>query len=205
MSKNTTVNEDHPIRFLRKLAEKLPSDLCFVFEAYKRINKNYGTFQVGHLTGDLTTDELSDSIEELDLYVNEMIVNTERLLGNEYEFGIQTRAKGFGAQVFIPCIDLIGRPSKKQITQLLEDATSLLGNETFWVYDSGRSFHIYTETMISPMKNKRFMSLLKNHPSVVDTKWVEHSVSKGYGILRWSAISSHHDTFPKLQEKIRLV
>jgi hypothetical protein len=78
------------------------------------------------------------------------------------EFGLRTRADGFGLQVFIPCIDLIGRPSREKIVELLEGLNGLLGDQTFWIYDSGRSFHIYTEAMISPMKNKRFMSLLKS-------------------------------------------
>lgn len=205
MSKNTHVGDDHPIIFLRKLAESLPSDTSFIFEAYKRINKTYGSFHVGHLAGDLTVDELSDSTDELKTYVNEMIASTKNSLGNEYEFGIRTKALGFGPQINIPCIDLTGRPSREKILDVLNDVTGLLGSQTFWIYDSGRSFHIYTETAISPMKNKRYMKLLKNHPSVVDTRWVDHSVAKGYGILRWSATSVYHATFPKLQEKIRLV
>lgn len=205
MPKNTDVDHNHPIAFLRKLAEKLPCDHKFVFEIYKRTNKKYGSYEIGQVAGDLTADELLDSFEELKNFVVGMIQSTELKYGTDYELGIQTKSIGYGHQIYIPCIDLIGQPSKERLSSLLEEASSLIGSENFWIFDSGRSYHVYAETLISPLKNKRFFEILKKYPDVVDLKWVEHSTSKGYGILRWSAISSYHNNLPRLKEKLRFV
>lgn len=199
------ITYDHPILFLRKLSEKIPVDTRFVFEAYKRVNQNYGTLAIGQVVATLSAAEAQDDWLEVSKYVQEMFNSTELNLGKDYEVGINTRVDGFGPYVNIPCIDFIGSPSKERLSTLFEELTKLIGNENFWIYKTDRSLHAYVETLISPLKYKKFLAVLNTYPDIVDTMWVNHAVGKGHGILRWSAISTHHQSLPTFLEKIKLV
>lgn len=97
-----------------------------------------------------------------------------------------------GFPFHIPMLDLacseLGPYQKKRLEKYLD--SSLCGDLAF--FDSGRSFHAYGGTLISPSDWAGFMgsSLLANEPCkdpVVDSRWVGHRLRAGYAALRWTA------------------
>ncbi|MDC8010964.1 hypothetical protein [Tahibacter soli] len=71
------------------------------------------------------------------------------------------------------------------------------------LFNSGRSFHAYSTTLLGKGDWIAFMGRLlllnmPNLPQVVDTRWVGHRLVGGYSALRWSANSSHHQRMPYL-------
>lgn len=199
---NNIIDQHHPAMFLKTLAQSVPPTTRFKFEIYKRINKEHDYGFIDDMAGNLTASELSDSWDAVADYVNAMSNLTQDSYGHDYEYGIQSATEGYGHERYIPMIDFVGRPDKESISHVIESLSKIVGPTPFWLYDSGRSFHAYAEALMSPLKRKRFNEYLAFFPNIVDVKWVEHYNKRGYGILRWSAISSRHVMMPKFVEKI---
>ena len=59
------------------------------------------------------------------------------------------------------------------------------------IYSSGRSFHAYSTTLLTPKEWIEFMGRLllinpRNQREVIDSRWVGHRLMGGFGSLRWS-------------------
>lgn len=59
------------------------------------------------------------------------------------------------------------------------------------VYGSGRSFHVYSTTLLGPKDWFDFMGRLllinpRGQKEIVDTCWIGHRLIGGFGSLRWS-------------------
>lgn len=70
------------------------------------------------------------------------------------------------------------------------------------VYFSGRSYHAYSTSLLSPKEWLEFMGrlLLINPPensSIIDSRWVGHRLIGGYSSLRWSNNSKQYLGMPK--------
>lgn len=66
---------------------------------------------------------------------------------------------------------------------------------------SGRSYHLYIGTLLTPSSWTKFMGRLlllnlRNGPPVIDTRWVGHRLMGGYSALRWSA--KHSPCIPEV-------
>lgn len=203
MIETIDIDHNHPVEFIRALSEKVPLDTKFLFEVYKRTNKNYASLDIGKIIADISAEEFLDSWDEVKGYLAGLIKMTEANFGSDYEMGIVSRVQGNGHLIYLPCIDFINDPPRYQVKKLIHDLAQLIGPSTLWLYDSGRSLHGYIDTLISPIKNKQYQELLKWYVDIVDVKWVDHSSNKGHSLLRWSAISSHHNTMPKFIEQLR--
>lgn len=197
-------SEDHPSAFLRELSRTLAADVRFTFNTYQRLNTDYGTRFVDEQVGNLTAEELLDNKDELDSYIKEMSRYTHSYYGSKYEYGVLSKVNSFGPNCYLPCIDLICKTiNKDAFDKFLSGANSIVEAKNAYLFYSGNSFHLYFDKLISPLRNKRFQTYLQKHSDIVDIKWVAHSIDKGYGVLRWSAIS-HKSVAPKLVEKISL-
>lgn len=69
------------------------------------------------------------------------------------------------------------------------------------VYASGRSFHAYSTTLLSPKEWYEFMGRLllinpRAHTEIVDTRWIGHRLIGGFSSLRWSNNSSQYIGIP---------
>lgn len=69
------------------------------------------------------------------------------------------------------------------------------------IYDSGRSFHAYSTTLLGPKDWHEFMGRLllinpRNKPEIVDSRWIGHRLIGGFGSLRWSNNSGQYKGLP---------
>lgn len=70
------------------------------------------------------------------------------------------------------------------------------------IYDSGRSFHAYSTTLLGPKEWIEFMGRIllvnpRSCPDVIDSRWVGHRLLGGFGALRWSNNSGAYLSLPK--------
>lgn len=120
----------------------------------------------------------------------------------EIAFQLSVRTNSRSLPAHVPMIDFVGSPPPTAFA----DAASILrhfGAERAYLYDSGRSFHMYGTNLVSKHRWEQMLGrlLLLNLPGrdpVVDTRWVGHRLIAGYGALRWSSRSSLHQREPRL-------
>ncbi|MBI4995967.1 MAG: hypothetical protein HZC22_03530 [Rhodocyclales bacterium] len=127
---------------------------------------------------------------------------THQLLALEpaQELALESKVRVNGAVRHIPMLDFRGM-TKGQLTAIMEVFPSEYA-EGLHVYFSGRSYHAYFATLLTPAQWIRFMgsALLCNtpsDPSVVDQRWVGHRLISGYSALRWSRNSPHYRSYPQ--------
>ena len=105
----------------------------------------------------------------------------------------------------IPMIDFKGHPTPEDFHRVKEALAAFQIN-SFEIFDSGRSFHLYGMALLTQEEWLRFLGriLLINLPGgeeLVDTRWVGHRIMAGYGTLRWTKNNPHYQKLPtKLQE-----
>lgn len=89
----------------------------------------------------------------------------------------------------IPMIDL-STPNQLDLHSVPRVLPPELKDSMRW-FESGRSFHGYSSTLISEADWIKFMGrLLIANPvdglAIVDSRWIGHRLISGYGSLRWS-------------------
>lgn len=90
----------------------------------------------------------------------------------------------------IPLIDFKGRDIAC-IGEMIEDIISEYGFDRAFLFNSGRSYHLYIPALLTHDEWNKFMGriLLFNfpeRPELVDTRWVAYSLRVGYSALRWT-------------------
>lgn len=118
------------------------------------------------------------------------------------ELAFHSLIESFGDSYHFPLIDF-GNVDRGIIDTgpLLELATHW--DMSFYIYNSGRSYHAYANKLIKSSDWIGFMGslLLLNKPSgfkLIDERWVGHRLLGGYAALRWSNNSSYYKKLPTL-------
>lgn len=181
------ISKEHPFYFVEKLRDK--RSIVFQFSKYV-----------------YTPDSLFDEREYIeitsDTFSEKNIIELINSLNRDQELAIHSKVVVNGKTFHIPMIDFAIQDSLSsdimyRIKQLLPK--NIFANMAF--YDSGRSLHAYSTTLISPKQWIEFMGRLllvnKKNQEIVDSRWVGHRLLGGYSSLRWSNNSGQYLSEPK--------
>lgn len=171
------MKNDHPFHFLSQLFEM--EDSAFYFSRYV------------YLPDSLLDERELFSLRGEDIFEETINKNIE-LLRKDQELAFHSNVRIKGRNFHIPMIDFsIEDDMDDEIFDRMSRylKKSLMLNMAF--YRSGRSFHAYSTTLLSPKEWLDFMGRLllinpRNQPDVVDSRWVGHRLIGGFGALRWS-------------------
>lgn len=177
-----------PEHFLELISKQLPAGAEFEFGLYQYIPKETRDYRyILRISGfnplerieDLFLDALKTSS---DLAIHSKIYAKDQLIGH------------------IPMIDLVGTPSEQDLIniRMVFREFGIAGGS---VFGSGRSFHIYGSTLISPTLLSVFFGRLLllndiNH-EIIDSRWIGHRLMAGYGALRLTKNSTQYLSKPK--------
>jgi len=182
------INKDHPYYFIEKLREK--KNVAFQFSKY--IYK---------------PDSLFDEREYLDIGSNEFserkVIQLIESLNSDQELAIHSKLSVNGRTLHIPMVDFAmeGPLTFDTIYRLKQFLPkNVISNMAF--YDSGRSLHAYSTTLISPKEWIEFMGRLllvnKIDLEIIDNRWIGHRLLGGYSSLRWSNSSGQYLSEPRI-------
>jgi hypothetical protein len=181
--------EGHPIEIVFAIADRHGFDLDVNFSRYfyrpQNVFDEREVFSVALV--DVTPDWLSDQISLLrpgwELALNSELVDRRGRRTHIPMIDFTSKSMGYGSAYFDAVLG-------KEVTREM------------YFYDSGRSFHAYSTTLLGPGQWVEFMGrlLLLNVPNaqpIVDSRWIGHRLLGGYSALRWSANSTYHSAMPK--------
>lgn len=171
------ITEQHPFYFLLPLFEK--DHAFFSFSKYV-----------------YAPDSLLDEREVLSFPaedISEETISQEiASLRPDQELALHSNVSIKGKNFHIPMIDF---STEKELNSAIFDRLSRYLPKSLMlnmaVYKSGRSFHAYSTTLLSPKEWINFMGRLllinpRNQSEIVDSRWVGHRLIGGFGSLRWS-------------------
>jgi hypothetical protein len=184
------INKLHPYESVRKLLEELPPDAELEFSTYKyepqSILDTRNTFRVA-------ARELSQTA------VERLIIGLDH--GTELAFHSLVR---HSKKVYhVPMVDF--RIEQSALESSLDAVEKILPKTIFKemiFYNSGRSCHAYSLTLISNKEWLDFMGrlLLISLPQdeqMIDTRWIGHRLMGGFSSLRWSNNSGLYLAMPQ--------
>lgn len=171
------IRDDHPFHFLSPLFEA--EDSVFWFSKYV------------YLPDSPLDEREAFSVQGED--ISELVVGQMMSsLRSDQELAIHSSVRIKDRNYHIPMIDFsmeedMGYEVFDRMSRYLKK--SLVLNMAF--FRSGRSFHAYSTTLLTPKEWLDFMGrLLLVNPagsqSIVDSRWVGHRLIGGFGSLRWS-------------------
>ena len=127
---------------------------------------------------------------------SDIVSNVTGLISSVHKDGemalLSKTTLGSGKIYHIPMIDF----GTRNLAEAAEIPVNLIFPNSrevkFYLFKSGRSFHGYFNQLLSHDEWVKYMGrlLLLNVPfrnEVVDSRWVGHSLNKGYSGLRWTA------------------
>lgn len=135
---------------------------------------------------DINMDWLDDCLNELE---------------HDEELAINSTLNIDGRNFFIPMIDLSTSDLTIDNIRVFDEFMDYW-NMDFFVFDSGRSFHLYgTKLLLSNRTWTKFMGSLlllnkRGGKTLIDTRWIGHRILAGESSLRWSNNSFHYKRYP---------
>lgn len=181
------IDQNHPFYFLSSLFRK--KEATFEFSKYV-------------YTPDSLLDERDTFLLAGDDLTEEWILLNLSQLRPDQELAIHSKVSIAGRKWHIPMIDF---SLEEEMSQDVFDRMSRYLPKSLMlnmaVYSSGRSFHAYSTTLLTPKEWYDFMGRLllinpRSADEVVDTRWVGHRLIGGYGSLRWSNNSGQYFGLP---------
>lgn len=181
------ISNKHPYYFLSPLFEK--NDAVFALSKYV-----------------YTPDSLFDERQFLQIPgsdFSEARINQEMIsLRSDQELALHSIVKIKGKTYHIPMIDF--STEEKIDFEIFDRMSRYLPKSIMLnmaIYSSGRSFHAYSTTLLTPKDWLNFMGRLllinpQDQSKIVDTRWVGHRLVGGFGSLRWSNNSGQYLGMP---------
>jgi len=168
----------HPIQLVRKIISKIPeSNVELIFEKYIDGEKDNTIKRSKEII--VNFKQLTES------WLDETLNNLEY---NE-ELGFTSKIKVNKSYKYIPLIDFKTKPEKFNELKLCLEAIRL---NNIYIYMSGSSYHGYLPDLLEKNKLDKFYAkilLLGSSDtigSIVDLRWLGHSLNRGKSVLRWS-------------------
>ena len=189
------IENNHPFNYLSEMFHEKDSILYFSKYLYK-------------------ADSLFDEREIIEVasgkinqqWVEQEIVN----LRDDHELALHSKIKLKGKTYHIPMIDF---SYENDITEDVFDRLRMFIPKKIFLnlslFKSGRSFHAYSTTLLTPKEWIEFMGRLllinsNNDRSIIDSRWIGHRLIGGYSSLRWSNNTNHYLAMPtKLEHMFR--
>lgn len=179
--------ENHPYEFLVPLFQKRGAVFSFSRYVY---------------TPDSLFDERECFFASGEEITKDWIGKNIATLRKDQELALHSKVTINGKSFHIPMIDFSTEERLKsdifaRMSQYLPRSLML----TMAVFNSGRSFHAYSTTLLGPKDWHEFMGRLllvnpKNGREVVDSRWIGHRLIGGFGSLRWSNNSGQYKGLP---------
>ena len=122
-------------------------------------------------------------------------------LRDDEEIAINSRVYLRSGEIrHMPMLDMIGAFAPENLP-LIEACLRDHNISRFFVFSSGRSYHLYGIGCIPPEQYEKFLgrALLLNmpgRPDVVDQRWIGHRLLGGYATLRWTNRSGYYKAYP---------
>lgn len=190
---NALIVQGHPCLLVEAIVARHGADVILTYSRYEvappglqAVAPRSAVLRVP--ARDVTPDWIADRFAELS--------------PNE-EMAWHSRVECEGLGFHIPMIDFVGRPGHSVLCDLACMLTSEMGLSGHIVlFETGRSFHGYTPDLIPERAWPKYLGhlLLFNenaHPPVIDTRWVGHSLVRGFTALRWSHNTSRYRAMPR--------
>lgn len=183
----------HPFSFVKHILnlsiknQYLSPDVMLKFSKYKYTPQSF-------------SDERTNLSFPLSQFNEIIMYDIIRGLEVREELAFHSLIEGFGISYHLPLIDF-GNVDRSGIDTSPLRELSEYWDMSFYIFNSGRSFHAYGNRLISSSNWIKFMGglLLLNKPSgfkLIDERWIGHRLMAGYGALRWSANTPHYKKEP---------
>ncbi|MCG9079172.1 primase 1D-like protein [Laribacter hongkongensis] len=181
------ITDLHPFDFIKPIFET--KDALFQFSRYVYTPDSlFDEREVFVLTGDEVTKS--------------RIENEIAALRPDQELAFHSKIKIKGRTFHLPMVDfsmreVAGHRVFDRMSRYLPKNVML----NMAVYSSGRSYHSYSKTLLSPKEWLDFMGrLLLINPvdqsGIIDTRWIGHRLIGGFSSLRWSNNSGQYLGMP---------
>ncbi len=145
-------------------------------------------------------------------YAEQQDLDLDQILGNANEgeeIAISSRVRRHGMTFHIPMMDLANHAMEYPIVELKSIIKNVLSEDFPHVADhlfffkTGRSYHVYSTVLIEKAEWDILMGILllmqlPDGSSVIDPRWVGHSLCRGHNALRWSCNSGTYLQMPDL-------
>jgi hypothetical protein len=143
-----------------------------------------------------TADSIIDEREFIKVsakeFTLEWLESTLQSLEKDQELALHSQVFMNGRMLHIPMIDFALESSISPVT--LSRMRYFIPNRVMLnlaLFESGRSFHAYSTTLISPKQWIDFMGRLllineRGSQEIIDTRWIGHRLVGGFSSLRWS-------------------
>jgi len=186
---NSAIKEKSPLTKLIKFdIFNIPQRIIFQYSKY--INGGPGS-------GKVEVRETNRIIDILSFY-KELEHNINNLLPRE-ELAIHSVVIKNNIRYHIPFIDF-SYPTDEDIFNSMSKLQEEY-NFTIYLFKSGRSYHAYFDGLLTDYHWKKFLGhlLLLNttKSSVVDSRWVGHSIIQGFSSLRLSCNTPLYKGYPE--------
>ncbi len=173
----------------------------FLSPVFKKPNSKFSLSKYIYISDSLFDEREIFAINWEDMTEERVEKELESLQSNQ-ELALNSMVKIQGKTFHIPMIDfstsdfngpeIYGRMSRYLPKSILLNMA---------IFSSGRSFHAYCTTLLSPGEWADFMGRLLlinpvDQPNIVDSRWVGHRIIGGYGSLRWSNNSAQYLGMP---------
>ena len=99
----------------------------------------------------------------------------------------------------VPMIDFEVGIDNDLLKYALNNLTKELDLQELWCFKSGRSYHAYGLPLLSLQDWYSYLGKLLTLPSIfpaIDTRWIGHSLRRGYSALRWSHKTTRYRQLP---------
>lgn len=182
------IKDNHPFFYLKDLL----SDKEAIFYLSKYIYTSDSLMddrEIIKIQGDLLTEE----------FINKQILSLEK----NQELALHSKVDISKSVFHIPMIDFSCKDNlsddiKKRMRNFLPK--EIMNNLA--LYNSGRSFHAYSTTLIKSKDWVDFMGRLllinpKSGAEIIDSRWVGHRLIGGYCSLRWSNNTNQYRSEPE--------
>ena len=120
-------------------------------------------------------------------------------LAKDEEIAFHSLVKNSGACSHLLLVDFRS-PDCSRVEQAAEGLIGEYPVKSAALFESGRSFHLYLDKLMTQDLWVKFMGRLlllndRDSPVLTDARWVGHRLIGGYAALRWSANTSRYMEF----------
>jgi hypothetical protein len=196
---NVLIVAEHPLLVVEDIIARRGDGLIFTYSRYQVAQPGVQAMAPRSAVlrvraSDITPDWVIERFGEL--RANEELA---------WQSWVECEGQGF----HIPMIDLINSPLGSKLRELdwkLVTEMSLQGGFVF--FETGQSFHAYFPDLIPEHAWANYLGqllVLNEHdcPHVIDTRWVGHSLARGFSALRWSNHTTRYRGMPRLVRACR--
>jgi hypothetical protein len=185
--------QQHPLVLMEQIVACYGVDLVFTYSRYEiappglqAAARRSPVLRVP--APELTSDWLASRLAEL---------------GPTEEMAWHSSVECKGIAFHIPMIDFADQPDQSALRELSMIVSEIGLQGDFVFYETGRSFHGYFPGLIPQHAWPRYLGRLLlidqlDRPPIIDTRWVGHSLVRGFAALRWSHNTNRYLAMPHL-------